>query len=185
MKKGTLFYVVGASGAGKDSVMNGARAEMDGSVPVIFAHRYITRPADAGGENHVALSLAEFRMRQDKGLFAMAWESHGNHYGIGIEIDAWLSKGFGVVVNGSRDYLETAVRKYPHMEVILVSVSREILGKRLKERGRETPEEIEQRLQRSDRLAPVEFANTHTIQNDKTLEVSVNRFTELVEARLS
>lgn len=184
MKKGTLFYVVGASGAGKDSVMNGARAEMAGSIPVIFSHRYITRPADAGGENHVALSKAEFKMRQESGLFAMAWESHGNDYGIGIEINAWLSKGFAVVVNGSRAYLPTAALKYPHMEVILVSVSREILRKRLLERGRETPEEIERRLQRSGCLAPIEFLSPHIIQNDKALTTSVKRFTEQVEARL-
>ena len=55
---GTLFYVVGASGAGKDSLLAYARAALGGGTPVFFAHRYITRPAEAGGENHVALSKA-------------------------------------------------------------------------------------------------------------------------------
>ncbi len=183
MKQGTLYYIIGASGAGKDSVMNGARAEVDGRMPVIFAHRYITRPADAGGENHVALSRPEFLMRRDRGLFAMSWESHGNLYGIGMEIDAWLSMGFAVVVNGSRAYLGTAGKRYPDMVVIHVTVSPDILRKRLMERGRETPEEVERRLRRSDRIAPVEFRQIHIINNDRSLSESVSRFIEQLLSR--
>ena len=71
---GTLFYVVGASGAGKDSLLAYARAALGGGAPVFFAHRYITRPAEAGGENHVALSKAEFAQMQALDLFALSWE---------------------------------------------------------------------------------------------------------------
>lgn len=178
--KRQLFYVIGASGAGKDAVCNGARIEMDGLLPVIFSHRYITRPSGAGGENHVALSENEFRMRQEEQLFAMAWESHGNHYGIGIEIDRWMEKGLSVVVNGSRAYLETAAERYPGMVVILVSASRKILRKRLLARGRESVEKIEKRIERSDNLSTIEYENVHTIDNDGALENSVNRFVAVV-----
>ena len=61
--------------------------------PVAFAHRYITRPAEVGGENHVALSRAEFALRRAHGLFAFHWQAHGNDYGIGREIDAWRAAG--------------------------------------------------------------------------------------------
>ena len=183
--KGTLFYVIGASGAGKDSVCNGARKAMPPTAKILFAHRYITRPADAGGENHVALSGPEFRLRQDAGLFAMAWESHGNRYGIGTEIDRWLARGLSVVVNGSRGYLETAAARYPEMVVIHIAVSREILRERLLRRGRENAAEVERRLQRSDTLPPIEFGNLHTILNDGQLSESVDHFLSVVNAHLA
>ena len=101
MTPGNLIYVIGPSGCGKDSIMLYARKHCPGS-EAAFAHRYITRPADAGGENHVALLPDEYRARLDLGLFALAWDSHGNRYGVGLEIDAWLEAGLNVVVNGSR-----------------------------------------------------------------------------------
>lgn len=45
---GALVYVMGPSGAGKDSVLNRARAMLSADLPILFAHRYITRPADSG-----------------------------------------------------------------------------------------------------------------------------------------
>ena len=51
---------MGPSGAGKDSILDRARVLTLPGTPVVFAHRYITRPAGSGGENHVALSAAEF-----------------------------------------------------------------------------------------------------------------------------
>jgi ribose 1,5-bisphosphokinase len=93
---------MGPSGAGKDSVMNRGRALLPATAPVFFAHRYITRPADIGGENHIALTEAEFRLRRDHGLFAFDWEAHGNRYAIGSEIQTWRTAGLTVVVSGPR-----------------------------------------------------------------------------------
>jgi len=104
--QGPLVYVMGPSGAGKDSVLNRARALLAADTPVVFAHRYITRPAEAGGENHVALSPAEFALRRAHGLFAFHWQAHGNEYGIGREIHAWRKVGLTVVVSGSREHFQ-------------------------------------------------------------------------------
>ena len=90
---GPLVYVMGPSGAGKDSVLERARSLLSVDTPVAFAHRYITRPADVGGENHVALTRAEFASRRAHGLFAFHWHAHGNDYGIGREVEAWRAAG--------------------------------------------------------------------------------------------
>lgn len=143
-----LFYIVGASGAGKDSLMDYARRRINGSMPVLFAHRYITRPPKEGNENHVFLSPGEFCLRRDKGLFALHWESHGLYYGIGKEIDSWMENGFNVVVNGSRQYLPAALARYPALVTIVIEVDPDIIRLRLESRGREEAGDIEKRLQR-------------------------------------
>lgn len=146
---GALIFIIGPSGSGKDTLINLARQRLGHKTDVCFAHRYITRPATAGGENHVALANEEFLARRSAGLFAMNWSSHGYHYGIGIEINQWLAKGLTVVVNGSRGYLETALRHYPELRPVLVDVAPAILRERLARRGRETEEGIERRLSRN------------------------------------
>src|SRR5688500_10000865 len=87
-----IVYVMGPSGAGKDTLLRYARERLEGQ-PVAFAHRYITRPSTSGDENHVALTLAEFHARRAHGLFIMEWEAHGLSYAIGREIEAWRQAG--------------------------------------------------------------------------------------------
>ncbi|GAA0592749.1 phosphonate metabolism protein/1,5-bisphosphokinase (PRPP-forming) PhnN [Caenispirillum bisanense] len=149
MNKGRLVYILGPSGAGKDTLIDLARAALDGGAPVVFAHRYITRPANAGGEAHVALTAAEFDLRARHGLFALTWDSHGLRYGIGREIDLWLDAGLTVVVNGSRGHLPQAAERYPDMVPVVIRVGLDELRRRLIARGRETPEQILERLARA------------------------------------
>ncbi|WP_319784426.1 ribose 1,5-bisphosphokinase [Oceanisphaera sp. IT1-181] len=152
---GRLFYVMGPSGVGKDSFIQAVRACW--GTRLLVAHRYITRSAAAGGENHIELCETEFQLRKDRGLFALSWAANGHHYGVGREINDWLASGMDVMVNGSRAYLPQArtlfsERLYP----VLVQVDAETLGQRLRARGRENEAEICQRLERAAayQLAP-------------------------------
>ncbi|HXB06952.1 MAG TPA: phosphonate metabolism protein/1,5-bisphosphokinase (PRPP-forming) PhnN [Puia sp.] len=148
-----LIYIVGASGAGKDTLMQYARMRLDGSLPMLFAHRYITRPSTEGSENHVALSEDEFRLRRDAGLFALYWESHGLYYGVGREIDDWMERGFHVVVNGSRQYLPAVAKRYLHrLTTIIIEADEEVIRQRLRNRGREDAADIESRVKRQPPL---------------------------------
>jgi len=164
-----LFYVIGASGAGKDTLINYARTRINGSEKVIFTHRYITRPPFTGNENHISLSHEEFLTRRDAGLFALNWESHGNYYGIGQEINSWMQNGFNVVVNGSREYLPIARQMYPDIKVILICASPEIISQRLLDRGREDANEIKNRIARTAEIS-ADIGNCIKIQNDNEIE---------------
>ncbi|MBB6240762.1 phosphonate metabolism protein/1,5-bisphosphokinase (PRPP-forming) PhnN [Rhodanobacter sp. MP1X3] len=149
MNEGRLYYVMGPSGAGKDSVLAWVRAH-GVSHDMLCAHRYITRPAHAGGENHVALSEAEFLLRAARGLFALTWQAHGLHYGIGREIQHWLERGAKVLVNGSRDAYPQARERFPSLQSVVITASRETIAARLAARGRESDADIAQRLARRD-----------------------------------
>jgi ribose 1,5-bisphosphokinase len=178
MEYGRLIYVIGPSGCGKDSVMTYARRLCPGS-EAVFAHRYITRCAGAGGENHVHLAPDEFQARAERGVFALHWDSHGYRYGIGCEIDAWMEAGFNVVVNGSRAYLSEAARRYPDMRPVLVTVEPDILRQRLINRGRECAAEMELRLAQAETFT-VCHPELQTIDNSGELPVAGNALLALV-----
>jgi ribose 1,5-bisphosphokinase len=176
-----LYYVIGPSGAGKDSLLNYARQHMGSSTAVVFAHRYITRPADAGGENHISLSREEFNCRARMGCFAMQWYSHNTWYGIGVEINQWLEMGLKVVVNGSRAYLDNALQKYPRLIPVIISAPPETLRQRLLARGRENIEEIEQRvMQAVDLDQQIEYPRMMRINNEGALMDAGDYLIELI-----
>ena len=177
--RGRLIYVMGPSGSGKDTIMQRGREAVAGILPVAFAHRYITRPEGMGGENHVALSEEEFEQRRERGLFALHWHSHGWRYGLGVEIDAWLSAGLNVVMNGSREYFPTALARYPDLIPVLVNVEPGVLRERLSARGRESESGIEARLKRALDF-PVSHDGLVRIDNSGRLEDGVSAFTGLL-----
>jgi ribose 1,5-bisphosphokinase len=178
-----LIYLMGPSGSGKDSLLAHARARLAGEAGVVFAHRYITRPADAGGENHVALSKEEFLVRRNASLFALDWESHGLCYGIGLELNLWLAKGSTVVVNGSREYLGEARRRYAELLPVAVTVNTQTLQRRLLTRGREDAEAIARRLRRLQDL-PLSGWNVETIDNNGPLSQGGDALVALIRQQL-
>lgn len=145
---GRLIWLMGPSGSGKDSLLLALR---ECAPPqVVVAHRYITRSATAGGENHVALSEHEFMRRREYGLFALDWQAHQFYYALGIEIDQWLASGLDVVVNGSRLHLAAAQQRYgQRLLAVCLQVSPGVLAARLRQRGREDEAQIAQRLSRA------------------------------------
>jgi ribose 1,5-bisphosphokinase len=183
MTRGVLLYVIGASGSGKDSLMQVAREALADNPEVIFAHRYITRPAHAGGENHVALSEAEFDARLARKLFAMHWRSHGLRYGLGCELNHWLAKGLTVVVNGSREYLDEASEKYSALRPVLIEVSTEVLRERLRSRGRENSSDIEVRLTRAEAFKNVRHPQLLRLPNNAPLSETGPAFVALIRAQ--
>jgi ribose 1,5-bisphosphokinase len=176
---GPLVYVMGPSGAGKDSVLGRARALLAPEAPVVFAHRYITRPAETSGENHVALSRTEFDLRRNHGLFAFHWQAHGNDYGIGREIYAWRKAGLTVVVSGSREHFQKVDSDDADTYPVLITASPERLAERLAGRGREDATAAAERLGRGAAYEVVD-PRLITIVNDGALDVAAEAFVSLL-----
>jgi ribose 1,5-bisphosphokinase len=165
---GRLIVVVGASGAGKDSLLAYARQNLPCGDPVRFVRRYITRPSHAGHEDHFALQECEFRDWLEHSRFALSWESHGLWYGIGHEIDAWLEADLTVVLNGSRSHLAEALASYPYLEVVHITASAAKLADRLQQRGRENAADRAARLAKAEPAWPPSLSVT-SISNDADL----------------
>ena len=144
-----LIYVMGPSGAGKDSVLDWLRAHLPADMPVHWARRTVTRPASAGGEAHEAIDTPNFVEQQNQGQFALAWQANGLHYGVRRTELAPLQQGHWVLVNGSRGHLPQAMQSHPGLHVVHITADPATLVHRLTQRQRETPEEIQQRVARA------------------------------------
>ncbi len=166
-----LVLVVGPSGAGKDSLMNGAKALLRGDSRILFARRAITRPADPDGEDHEPVSPAEFAARD----FALSWTAHGLSYGIPADI---MSAAPVVVANVSRGAIAEAAARWPVL-VLDVTAPPDVLAARLAARGRESADDVARRLRRSVPI-PAGVA-VETIVNDGPLDVGVARFVAVLE----
>lgn len=73
--KGTLFLVVGPSGVGKDTLLDGAKKILAGNGFYRFCRRWITRPAEAGGEDYIPVTETEFARMVDAGEFFHHWQA--------------------------------------------------------------------------------------------------------------
>ncbi len=171
MKKGRLFFVVGPSGAGKDTLIAGAVAA---DPSLIWARRCITRPEYAGGEPFEGLSEAEFQRRLELGDFALHWAAHGLHYGVPYPSLAPWNAGQDVLLNGSRGAIAQARAVFADLRIIVITAPDDILAQRLAARGRESAGDIVQRLERASFALPKGVFAIEVI-NDSAPETGVAR----------
>lgn len=185
MSAGRLVYLMGPSGAGKDSVLQALQLHA-GDRPLRIARRVITRSAEAAGEDAISVSLQEFDECERAGDFAMVWRANGLAYGIPKQIDGWLADGYQVIVNGSRGFLEEARQRYPDLIAVLLEVEQAILRQRLVERGREDMDQINARLLRGAALGSSMFMQGDKrivrLDNSASLENTVRRMLELIDS---
>lgn len=172
---GTLFLVVGPSGAGKDTLLDGARRAMAKDDTYVFARRTITRPEDSGGEAHEAVDLIEFEKRAEAGGFLAHWDAHGLRYGISASLLDDLASGRHILANISRGTIDQITHRYDKLVVIEVTAPRHVLAQRLAARGRESDDDIQRRLDR--KVAPYPAGvEVLTVQNDTTPAEGIERF---------
>jgi ribose 1,5-bisphosphokinase len=177
-RRGLLLAIVGASGVGKDTLIEGAARGLRRDPRFLFARRVVTRAGDSGGEQHLPMDPDVFAALQRTGAFALSWDAHGVSYGIPSALRSVIADGRVVVANLSRTKLLEASRSLGPTIVIDVTAPKAVLRDRLLARGREDADAIEKRLARHVDLPAairrIEFSN------DAPIDMAVVKFAKLL-----
>jgi len=181
IEPGCFFLVVGPSGAGKDTLIDGARVQLPKD-QFVFAKRVITRPPGMVGEDYVSCDPETFAQKKNSGEFLVTWQAHGYQYGLESSLIKHQQQGRHIVANGSRAMVPEISRTVENLVVVLVTAPIELLAKRLVKRGRETEAEIQKRLTRQSVPFP-NHVEVITVSNDASLEAGIERFVHAIIAR--
>ena len=183
LRGGVFIAVVGPSGAGKDTIIDYAREKLHDDSGVEFVRRVITRPSDAGSEDHDTLADAAFDEAEKQGAFALSWPAHGLKYGLPANVDRTIADGRVAIANLSRGALPALRQRYANVAVVEITARHDILAERLSARGRESRGEV---LARLARTAPVDGGtDVITIDNSGPREEAGERFLEIVRKAIA
>jgi len=181
---GTLFVVVGPSGAGKDTLMNWVRMKLCAKTSIGFVQRTISRSGDKGNEDHQQVTPERFAEMQQAGCFSVTWTAHGLHYGVPARLHADLASGKCMILNGSRYALDEVCREFRSVHIVHVDVDRTELERRLTLRARETSEQVSKRLSRANVNLPTGVPVTR-LDNTGPIEHAGNVFLAIIETHVT
>jgi guanylate kinase len=152
-RQGILFVISAPSGTGKTTLCENLRATPD----FIYSVSCTTRPPRAGEEDGVDyhfLSQDDFSQRIERGEMLEYARVHGNYYGtLKATVKEALEQGTDVLldidVQGAMTIRKTddAMVRESLVDVFIMPPTIEELERRLRKRGTETEEQVQQRLQ--------------------------------------
>lgn len=173
-----IILLVGPSGSGKDSLLRAARKHFAEEQRFNFVRRYITRPPDSNEDNYY-LDQQAFNLLRLSGFFISSWQAHGNQYGIAHHLLPDATAEATCLCSVSRRAIADFEAQFTEITTVLVTVSEDILRRRLFDRGRESKEDVRLRLERAN--MPVTADNLIHFDNSAPLAESVNGFIALIE----
>lgn len=115
-----LVLVIGPSGVGKDTLINGARAQLANRRDIVFATREITRALGRDAERHVPVDERTFAERDANGEYALSWRANGLGYGVSKAIEQNLAAGTTVVLNASRSAVDVARHRFAALRIVSI-----------------------------------------------------------------
>ena len=178
--RGQLVLIVGPSGAGKDTLIAWLRERLGNRQDVMFVRRTVTRKADTTLEAHDTMSPADFRQAEEQGRFAVTWHAHGLRYALPAASLDHVRNGGTAIANGSRKAVGEIERAFGNILLIHLTVERDVLRRRLLDRGRESPEDIEKRIDRAV-IATDSCPTGHVIDNSGPIEDAGMTVLRLIE----
>ena len=152
-RQGILFVITAPSGTGKSTLCENLRATPD----FIYSISCTTRAPRKGEENGIDyhfLTRDDFQARIDRGEMLEYAEVHGNYYGTLKEtVKEALGQGtdvvLGIDVQGAAAIrkIEDPMVRESLVDVFIMPPTIDELERRLRKRGTETEEQVQQRLE--------------------------------------
>jgi guanylate kinase len=155
---GTLFIVSGPSGAGKTTLINKVREQLEPiNIRLYFSVSHTTRkprPGEVEGKNYYFVTPEKFSSMIERGEFLEWAHVHEQRYGTSkAEVVSRLQTGDDVILDidyqGAKQIAEDREMKERKLNVFIFPPSLDVLEQRLRDRSLNSESEIETRLQKA------------------------------------
>ncbi|HEX7419960.1 MAG TPA: guanylate kinase [Thermoanaerobaculia bacterium] len=173
---GTLFIVSGPSGAGKTTLINAVRKQLEPiNIKLYFSVSHTTRKPRHGeveAKNYYFVSPEKFSSMVERGEFLEWAHVHEQRYGTSkAEVVARLEAGEDVILDidyqGAKQIAEDGDLNDRKLNVFIFPPSLDVLEQRLRDRGLNSEREIETRLQKAiDEIDAAKGFYNYIIIND-------------------
>lgn len=169
-EKGLLIVLSGPSGVGKGTVRKALFEMPDQNF--VYSVSMTTRPMRPGevdGKDYFFVSKEEFEKKIEEGKFLEYAEFVGNYYGTPLDkVEEQLNLGKEVIleieVEGA---LQVREKVKDAVFIFLVPPGRKALYDRLKRRGTESEEVIQERINKANREFKLAFKYDYIVVNDE------------------
>lgn len=185
MEKGLLIVVSGASGTGKGTVCKKILGDMPEIYYSISATTRQPRPGETDGVEYFFITREEFKTWIAEDKFLEYAEVYGNFYGTPLhKIEERLSRGENVLLEIDTQGALNVMAKVPDgIYIFLLPPSLEELKNRIKNRGTETPETLERRLNAAKSEIEIGKKYQYVVIND-TVDEAVKKIKAIIAAEL-
>ena len=183
-KQGILIIVSAPSGCGKSTVVHALMEKRKDLRFSVSATTRAPREGEVDGVDYFFVSREEFERMIAEDAFLEHAEYVGNCYGTPREaVERQLKDGYDVYLDIDVQGAMQVKRIRPQtLMVFLMPPSMEELERRLVMRGKNTPEEIRDRLAAAERECAVRDAFDHIVVND-VVERAVNEISDLIDLK--
>ena len=184
--QGKLIVITAPSGAGETTIARHLLSQIPQLAFSVSATTRVQRPDEVDGRDYFFTDEKEFREKINRNEF-IEWEEvyHGLYYGtLKTEIERLWNEGktilFDVDVKGATNLK----KKYPAqtLSIFIKPPSIEILNNRLRQRATDSPEKIQERINKAEQELMFEPFFDMVVVNDdlsraqKEIESAVNQF---------
>ncbi len=179
-----VFLIIGNSGAGKDTIIDEVLRRFPSHYMKLQVPKRVITRQSSDTEKFESVDKETFYKLRESGEFILEWESYETFYGIRREVQDWLDAGHPVLLNISRNVVQTAREKFPDVRVIFIRVPLDVTADRIIERGRESYKEVLNRVVRAQDHQDYEGAD-FIVDNVGNLEETSRKDLDYLVASLS
>lgn len=188
MKRGLLIIMSGPSGVGKGTVRRLVMA--DKSLNLAYSVSMTTRPRrehETPGVDYFYVTKEEFQKTLDEDGFLEHAQFVGNYYGTPkAYVEKLRNEGKNVLLEIEVEGAKQVISKCHGSDVVtifLIPPSMEDLEQRIRKRGTESEEVIQQRLAKAQRELELKYAYDYQVIND-TVKSAADQIRKIIRDKI-